>query len=101
MKSYLILKKQCQDFHNYAKQYSSARTFITLNDERLERIKDEEKRIEVAKKLCLKVDESNKNIIVEDFEQASRLIRYLCYKLFVDKETDDLLEATTVTKVSL
>lgn len=90
-----------EDFHNYAKQYSSARTFITLNDERLERIKDEEKRIEVAKKLCLKVDESNKNIIVEDFEQASRLIHYLCYKLFVDKETDDLLEATTVTKVSL
>ncbi len=88
------------DFNSYARQYSSVRTFITLNDERLDRIKDNTQRIEVADKLGLRVDESQ-NIIVDNFEQTSRLIRYLCYKLFVDKETDDLLEATTVTKVSL
>ena len=88
------------DFKNYAKQYSSSRTFITLKEERLERLKTPEQRQKVAERLNLLLDEAD-NIVVENAEQASLLIRYLCYKVFVDGETNDLLEASTVTKISL
>ncbi len=88
------------DFKNYAKQYSSSRTFITLKEERLERLKTSEQRQKVAERLNLSLDETD-NIVVENAEQASLLIRYLCYKVFVDGETNDLLEASTVTKISL
>ena len=88
------------DFKNFAKQYSSSRTFITLKEERLERLKTSEQRRKVAERLNLSLDETD-NIVVENAEQASLLIRYLCYKVFVDGETNDLLEASTVTKISL
>ena len=88
------------DFKDYAKHYSSSRTFITLKEERLERLKTPEQRQEGANLLKLPLDESV-NIKIENAEQASLLIRYLCYKLFVDGETNDLLEASAVTKISL
>lgn len=88
------------DFEDYAKRYSSSRTFITLKDERLERIKIPRLRREIADRFNLSLDESD-NFRIENAEQASVLIRYLCYKLFVDGETNDLLEASTVTKISL
>lgn len=87
------------DFEDYAKRYSSSRTFITLKDERLERIKIPGLRREIADRFNLPLDESD-NFRIKNAEQASVLIRYLCYKLFVDGETNDLLEASTVTKFS-
>ncbi len=34
-------------------------------------------------------------------EEVSLLIRYLCFKVFKDDETKDLLEANNVTQLSL
>lgn len=89
-----------EDFKSFAKQHSSARTFITLKEERLKRLKNDEQRIEIAERLNLEIDDAN-NLKIETVEQALLLIRYLCYKVFVDGETNDLLEASAVTKISL
>ena len=39
--------------------------------------------------------------VFENEEEVSLLIRYLCFKVFKDAETDDLLEANNVTKLLL
>lgn len=41
------------------------------------------------------------NFAITTAEEASLLIRYLCFKIFQDNETKDVLEANTVTKLSI
>lgn len=88
------------DFKAYASQYKSARTFITLNEERVNRIKDKRSRKKVAGILNLQLDESGE-FIINTSDEASLLIRYLCYKVFQDLETKDVLEASTITKLNI
>ncbi|WP_461816208.1 hypothetical protein [Faecalimonas sp.] len=40
-------------------------------------------------------------LVITTTDEASLLIRYLCYKIFQDNETKDVLEANTVTKLSI
>lgn len=88
------------EFKTFATQYKSARTFITLKDDRIARIKDGRKRKKVATMLNLSLD-ANGNFQINTVEEASLLIRYLCYKVFQDSETDDVLEASTITKLDI
>ncbi len=85
-------------FLRFAKSYPSSRTFITLNGERMQRLKDGKKRREIAKILALKTDRQGR-ICVADKEEASLLIRYICFKIFKDFETEGLLEGNNITKV--
>lgn len=86
-------------FKNYASQYNtSSRTFITLNQERIERIKDISKRSVVAFLLGIGLDESG-NLVIDSKEKATRLIN-LCYKTFQDAETANVLKVSTVTMLS-
>lgn len=87
-------------FKTYAAQYTSTRTFITLKSERIERIRDGRKRKGVATMLKIDLDDSG-SLIVDTKEKASLLIRYLCFKIFKDSETEDVLEASTITKLSI
>lgn len=89
-----------EEFKTYATQYKSSRTFITLKDDRIDRIKDGRKRKKVATMLNLSLD-ANGNFQINTPEEASLLIRYLCYKVFQDSETDDILEASTITKLDI
>lgn len=89
-----------ESFKTYASQYTSSRTFITLKLERIERIKDKRKRKSVATMLKINLDESG-NFIIDSKEKASYLIRYLCFKIFKDGETNDLLEASTISTLSI
>lgn len=89
-----------EDFKTFAAQYKSARTFITLKDERLARVKDGRKRKKVAAMLGLSLAEDG-NFKINTAEEASLLIRYLCYKIVQDSETDDVLEASTITKLDI
>ena len=75
-------------------RYTSPKTFLTLRAQRVEKLKSSEGREEVAKLLKLKTDESK--IVIDDQEQANQLIKYLCYKIFQDKETDKLIEVSSV-----
>lgn len=88
------------EFKTYATQYKSARTFITLKEERVNRIKDKRSRRKIAGILNLKLDE-NGEFIINTPDEASLLIRYLCYKVFQDSETKDVLEASAITKLNI
>ena len=87
-------------FKSLASQYKSSRTFITLKPERINRIKNKRSRKAVADMLHLPLD-SNGNFAITTEDETSLLIRYLCFKIFQDNETKDVLEANTVTKLSI
>lgn len=85
-----------EDFKKYASQYTSNRTFITLKQERIDRVSDKRKRKSVASMLKIELDESGE-FVIDSKEKAAHLIKYLCYKIFKDGETNDVLEATTIS----
>ncbi len=87
-------------FKSLALQYKSSRTFITLKQERINRIKTKQNRKNVADMLHLSLD-GNGNFMITTVEEAALLIRYLCFKIFQDIETKDVLEANTVTKLCI
>lgn len=89
-----------ESFKTYASQYTSSRTFITLKSERIERIRDKRKRKAVATMLKIGLDGSG-NFIIDSKEKASYLIKYLCFKIFKDDETKDLLEASAISTLSI
>ena len=85
-------------FSELAKSYKSPRTFITLKQERIDRLVDEDSRVKVAKLLKIPVDGNGKLEIFTE-EEAGLLIKYLCFKIFQEAETNDLLEAASVSKI--
>lgn len=89
-----------QEFEQMARAYKSPRTFITLKSERVERIKNKTQRKEVASMLKIEVNNDGKFVFKND-EEVSLLLRYLCFKVFKDDETKELLEANNVTQLSL
>lgn len=89
-----------ENFRTLAGQYKSSRTFITLKTERVNRIKDKRSRKRVAEMLHISIDDLG-NFAINTPEEASLLIRYLCFKIFQDNETKDVLEANSVTKLSI
>ena len=86
-------------FKSLASQYKSSRTFITLMPERINRVKNKRSRKAVADMLNLPLD-ADGNFAITTVDEASLLIRYLCFKIFQDNETKDVLEANTVTKLN-
>jgi hypothetical protein len=87
-------------FKTYASQYTSNRTFITLKQERIDRVTDKRKRKAVASMLKTDLDESG-DFIIDSKEKAAYLIKYLCYKIFKDAETNDILEASTISTLTI
>ena len=73
---------------------------ITLKQERIDRVTDKRKRKAVASMLKIDLDESG-DFIIDSKEKASYLIKYLCYKIFKDGETKDILEASTISTLSI
>lgn len=99
-----ILSTNCvsdvESFQGFIKGYKSPRTFITLNKTRVERISQNEGRQKIAGLLKIPVD-PNGLLVVSDMNQASYLIKYLCYKIFQEADTKDVLEANTIIKLQL
>ena len=89
-----------EEFKTLAGKYKSSRTFITLKEERVNRIKDKRGRKKVAEMLKLPLGSDSEFNITKP-EDASLLLRYLCFKIFQDNETMDVLEANTVNKLNL
>ncbi len=89
-----------EEFKALAGKYKSSRTFITLKKERVNRIKDKRSRKKVAEMLKLPLGSDGEFNITKP-EDASLLLRYLCFKIFQDNETMDVLEANTVNKLNL
>ena len=89
-----------EEFEQMARAYKSPRTFITLKSERVERIKNKAKRKKIANMLKIEVNDDGK-FVFKNGEEVSLLLRYLCFKVFKDDETKELLEANNVTQLSL
>ena len=87
-------------FKSLATQYKSSRTFITLKQERVNRIKDRRSRKKIADMLKLPLDTQG-DFSIKTPDEASLLLRYLCFKIFQDNETKDVLEANSVTKLNI
>ena len=79
-----------EQLKHFAKSYKSSRTFLTLAESRLAELNDEQGRADISRKLRLKLDGSGK-IIVDNEEEASLLIRYLCYKIIEENRTNKIL----------
>ena len=84
----------------FISQYKSPRTFITLNEGRVEKTTHGEGRKYISRILQIPLDDSGL-LIVSDMEKASLLIKFLCYKIFQESETEDILEASTITKIQI
>lgn len=87
-------------FRRFAASYKSNRTFITLNDGRIQQVSDPKEREKVANMLNIGLDEQGKLNIASQ-EEASLLIKFLCYKIFREHETLELLEAPSVSKLKV
>lgn len=88
------------EFEKMARSYKSPKTFITLKSDRINRIKDKKRRREIADMLKIKINNDGKFVFNNEAE-VSLLLRYLCFKVFKDDETKELLEANNVTKLAL
>lgn len=80
---------------SFMKRYTSPKTFLTLKQQRVDKLITQEGRQEIANRLQLNTI-GNAEIIIDTQEQANQLIKYLCYKIFQDKETDNLIEVASV-----
>ena len=78
----------------YMNSYTSPKTFLTLKPDRIAKLSDPTWQSEIARKLNLKVTDGK--IEINNQEQANQLIKYLCYKIFQDKETNNLIEVSSV-----
>lgn len=85
-------------FNEFARAYTSPRTFVTLSQERMKKLKNKKTRVDVAKILELEIDNQGR-ICFTNKEDASVLIKYICFKIFKDFETKGLLEGSNITKV--
>lgn len=75
--------------------YTSPKTFLTLKPQRMNKLLTPEGRAEIAARLEITTTEDNK-FIINDQKHTNQLIKYLCYKIFQDKETDNLIEVNSV-----
>lgn len=89
-----------EEFEQMARAYKSPRTFITLKRERVERLKNKTKRKKIASMLKIEVSDDGKFVFKNEVE-VSLLLRYLCFKVFKDDETKELLEANNVTQLEI
>lgn len=89
-----------EEFEQMARAYKSPRTFITLKNDRVEKLKNKTKRKTVANMLKIEISGDGK-LIFKNEQEVSLLIRYLCFKVFKDYETKELLEANNVTQLAL
>lgn len=99
----IIIETGCfegDEFVEYANSYSHPKTFITLDSDRLNKLKDEQQRKSIGTLLKLNMNENNRFINLTD-EQSLLLIKYLCYKILKDGETGSLFEVSQATKLDI
>ena len=86
-------------FKNYADQYKSYRTFVTLSQERLEKVKNIHDRRDISSKYKLDLDESGL-FIIDSYTKAETIIDYLCLKIIEEKGTNNIFVASNLTKIN-
>ncbi len=98
-----ILKLKCfadDNFKNFLESYNRLKTFITLNNERINMIKNTESRKEIANRFNIELDENNNFNNLSD-KQSQYILDYLCYKIIIDGDNSNLVEVTQATKLEI
>lgn len=98
-----ILKLECfaeSGFKDYLISYPHPKTFITLSEERLNRMKNIDGRKNIAEILHLELNEYNKFINLTT-EKSLLIIKYLCYKILKDGESGNLFEVSQAIKLEI
>ena len=98
-----ILSLNCfkgDEFKEYITSYSHPKTFITLNKERMDRMKDEGERKKIAETLKITINEACEFENLTN-EQSLLLIKYLCYKILKDGESGNLFEVSQAVKLEI
>lgn len=89
-----------EDFKKQMINYKSVRTFLGLNEERLEALASREGRVEIAKRFNLELDNEDK-LILKDEDDSKNLIKHLCFKIIKDADSEDLYLASGLAKLNL
>lgn len=80
----------------FMNRYTASKTFLSLKEDRVNKLQSPDKRRDIASLLHLQFE--NDKIVINNQKEANYLIKYLCYKIFQDKETDYLIEVNNVVK---
>ncbi|HAN09700.1 MAG TPA: hypothetical protein DCP90_03705 [Clostridiales bacterium] len=83
-------------FANYLQQ-SNSRTFISMNEDRVKNIEDSTKRRYIGDMLGIEINTEDK-FVVSSLDEATSLIKYLCYKIVKEADTNNILEASSLIK---
>lgn len=98
-----ILNLNCfsgEEFKEYLSSYAHPKTFITLSQERMDRMKNVYERKRIADILRIKINQNNEFENLTN-EQSLRLIKYLCYKILKDGESGSLFEVSQAVKLNI
>ena len=66
----------------------------------MERVKNRIEREKIAQMLGIEICNEGK-LVINEQKEASLLIKYLCFKIFKDDETKELLEGNNITSILL
>lgn len=86
-------------FVKYAKSYTSSRTFLTLDENKIAQLKDATTRKAISESFKIQLSEDGK-ILTNSAENVTLLIKFLCYKLIEEKRTDKILEINNAKELS-
>lgn len=97
-----ILQLNCfpKSFTDYIEIYNHPKTFITLDEGRINRMKNVDERIKIAQNLGISMD-SEHNFIDVTKKQALLIIQYLCLKILKDEESGLMYKVTQAEKLDL
>jgi len=86
------------DFRQYVKSINAHR-FVALSDDRIKLATNTGKRRELGATYNIPIDENGLFLLEEKHVDA--LLKYLCYKVFKEADTGEMLEASSVTKLNV
>lgn len=82
-----------EEFKTLANSYSSSRTFVSLNNERMQKLQTQDGISYIAATLNIELDENGKFSNLNE-ENTGKLIQYLCYKIIKDDESKNLMRVS-------
>ncbi len=88
------------EFKKYCINFKSAKTFLNLNEERLQALNTLENREEIAKRFSMPLD-NEKKLIIRNENDSKNLLRYLCNKIIKDADSDNLYLVDKLTRLEL
>ena len=89
-----------EEFKKFCINFKSAKTFLALNEERLDLLNNPEKREEIATRFNMVVDE-DKRLIIRNEDDSRNLLKHLCNKIIKDADSDNLYLVDKLTKLEL